>query len=89
MTVKDLVELKNIILGNGNNIKAFVNNVQYIPVTGDLLLVTVAGCRFFFHQLTDSCICGNDALNGVRCLRALHLGDLNQLFQFLRPLLQI
>ena len=40
-------------------------------------------------KLPDSGTRGDNALNGVRCLGALYLGNLHELFEFLRALLQI
>ena len=89
MTVQDLMQLQNIILRNRNHIKIFVNEVQDITVSCNLLFIPVARCGFFFHELLDSSAGGHDSLDGIGGLGALHLCNLDQMFQFFRTLLQI
>ena len=66
-----------------------MNDIQDITVSGDFLLITVSGRRFFFHQLFNSCVGGDDTFDCIRCLGTLHFCNLHELFQFLRTLLQI
>ena len=66
-----------------------MDDVQHVTIPCDLLLVSVPGGGFFLHKLLYAGAGGHNALNGVRGFRALYLGDLNQLFQFIRTLLQI
>ena len=83
------MQLQNIILRNRNHIKIFVNEVQDITVSCNLLFIPVARCGFFFHELLDSSAGGHDSLDGIGGLGALHLCNLDQMFQFFRTLLQI
>jgi len=89
VTVKDLVELQDVVLGDGDGVEVLMNEVQHVPITRNLLLVLVSRRRFLLHKLPDTGVCGHDALNGIGCLDALHLCDLHQFLQFLRPLFQV
>ena len=89
MAIKNLVKLKNIIRCQRDDIETFVDDIQHITVTGNLLLVTVSRCGFITHQLTDTGAGGNDSLNGIGRLGALYLCNLNELFKFFRTLFQI
>ena len=89
MAIKDLVELQDVILGDGDGIEVLVDEVQHISVAGDLLLVPVSRRCFLLHKLPDTGVCSHDALNGIGCLGALHLCDLYQFLQFLWPLFQV
>ena len=44
---------------------------------------------FLLDELPDSGTRGDDALDGIRCLGALYLGNFHEFFEFLRALLQI
>ena len=81
--------MPHIVLRNWNCVKALVDDTQHIAVPGDLLLVSVPRCGFFFDELPDSDTRGDDALDGIRCLSALYLGNFHELFELLRALLQI
>ena len=89
VAVQDFVKLQDIVLRNWYRVKALMNDTQHIAVSSDLLLVTVPRRSFLFDELPDSGTRGDDALNGIRCLGALYLGNLHELFEFLRALLQI
>ena len=89
VAVEDLVELQDVVLGDGDGVEVLVNEVQHVPVTSDLLFIPVSRHRFLLHKLSDTGVCGHDALNGIGCLGALHLCDLYQFLQFLWPLFQV
>lgn len=89
VAVQDFMKLQDIVLRNWNRVKALVNDTQHVAVSGDLLLISVPRRGFLLDELPDSGARGNDALNGIRCLGALYLGNLHELFKFLRTLLQI
>ena len=89
VTVQDFMKLQDIVLRNWNRIKALVNDTQHIAISGNFLLVTVSRRGFLLDELPDSGTRGDDALDGIRCLGALYLGNLHELFEFLRALLQI
>ena len=89
VTVQDFMKLQDIVLRNWNRIKALVNDTQHIAVSGNFLLVTVPRRGFLFDELPDSGTRGDDALNSIRCLSTLYLGNFHELFEFLRTLLQI
>ena len=80
VAVKDLVELQDIVLGDGDGIEVLVNKVQHISVTRYFLLVPVSRRRFLLHKLPNTGVCGHNAFNGIGCLGALHLCDFHQLF---------
>ena len=79
MAVHNLVKLQDVVSCQRNGIKAFVNNRKYIAVSRNFLLIFVPGSRFLLNQLPDSCIGGNNTLNGIGCLCTLNLCNLNQL----------
>ena len=83
------MKLQDVVLRDWYRVKALVNDTQHIAVTGDLLLIPVPRRGFLLDKLTDSGTRGDDALNSIRCLGALYLGNLHELFEFLRALLQI
>ena len=56
------------MLGDRDNVKALVDDIQHITVSCDLLLISVPGRGFFLHKLLDAGAGGNDALDGVRLL---------------------
>ena len=89
MAVQDFMKLQDIVLRNWNRVKALVNDTQHVAVSGDLLLISVPRRGFLLDELPDSGTRGDNALNGIRCLGALYLGNLHELFEFLRTLLQI
>ena len=89
VAVEDFVKLQDVVLRDWYRVKALMNDTQHIAVTGDLLLIPVPRRGFLLDKLPDSGIRGDNALNGVRCLGALYLGNLHELFEFLRALLQI
>ena len=89
VTVKDLVQLKDIVARDRDGVKALVNDGKNVAVPGDLLLAAVTRRRLLFNELPDARIRGHDAFYGVGGLGTLDLGDLHQFFQFLRSLLQI
>ena len=89
VAVQDFVKLQDIVLRDWNRIKALVNNTQHIAVSGNFLLVTVSRRGFLLDELPDSGTRGDDALDGIRCLGALYLGNFHEFFEFLRTLLQI
>ena len=89
MAIKNFVKLKNIVRCQGDDIKALMNNVQHVAVSGNLLLIAVSGRGLLAHQLTDTGARGHDALNGIGCLGALYLCDLNKLFKLLGAPFQI
>ena len=89
VAVQDFVKLQDIVLRNWYRVKALVNDTQHVAVSGNLLLISVPRRGFLLDELPDSGACGNDALNGIRCLSTLYFGDLHELFEFLRALLQI
>ena len=86
VTVEYLVELQDVVLGDGDGVEVLVNEVQHIPITCNLLLVPVSWRRFLLNQLPDAGVCSHDALNGIGCLGALHLCNLHQFLQFFWPL---
>ena len=89
VAVEDFVKLQDIVLRNWYRVKALVNDTQHVAVSGDLLLISVPRRGFLLDELPDSGTRGDNALNGIRCLGALYLGNLHELFEFLRALLQI
>ena len=89
VAVQNFVKLQDVVLRNWNRVKALVNNAQHITVTCNLLLIPVPRRGFLFDKLPDSGTRGDDALDGIRCLGALYLGNFHELFEFLRTLLQI
>ena len=89
MAVQNFVKLQDVVLRNWNRVKALVNNAQYITVTCNLLLIPVPRRGFLLDELPDTGTRGDDALDGIRCLSALYLSNLHELFEFLRTLLQI
>ena len=89
VAVEDFVKLQDVVLRDWYRVKALVNDTQHIAVTDDLLLIPVPRRGFLLDKLPDSGTRGDNALNGVRCLGALYLGNLHELFEFLRVLLQI
>ena len=89
VAVQNFVKLQDVVLRNWNRVKALVNDTQHIAVSGDFLLVTVSRRGFLFDELPDSGTRGDDALNSIRCLSTLYLGNLHELFELLRALLQI
>ena len=89
VAVQDFVKLQDIVLRDWNRIKALVNDAQHIAVTCNFLLVTVSRRGFLLDELPDSGTRGDDALDGIRCLGALYLGNFHELFEFFRALLQI
>ena len=66
-----------------------MNDTQHIAVSGNFLLVTVSRRGFLLDELPDSGTRGDDALDGIRCLSALYLGNFHEFFEFLRTPLQI
>ena len=78
VAVEDLVELQDVVLGDGDGVEVLVDEVQHVPVTCDLLLVPVPRRCFLLHKLPDTGVCGHDALDGIGCLGALHLCNLYQ-----------
>ena len=64
-----------------------MNDIQHVAVTGNLLLIAVSRRGLLYHQLTDTSARGHDALNGIGCLGALYLCNLNKLFKLLGALL--
>ena len=89
VAIQDLVELEDVIAGDGDGVEALVDDGKRVPIPGDLLLAAVPGRGLLRHQLTDAGVRGHDALDGVGGLGALDLSDLHQLFQLLQPLLQV
>ena len=89
MAVEDLVELQDVVPGDGDSVKVLADEVQHVPITRNLLLVPISRRRFLLHKLPNAGACGHDALNGIGRLGALHLCDLYQFLQFLRPLFQV
>ena len=89
VTVQYFVELQDVVPRNWNRVKVFVNNTQDIAIARDLLLITVSRRSLLLNKLSDPCICGNDALNGIRRFGALYLGDFNELFELFWALFQI
>ena len=87
MAVENLMELKDVILRDGNGIKALMDDAQHISIACDFLLIAVLWRGLLLNQLSDTCIGCNNAFNSVRCLRALNLGDFNQLLKLFRFLL--
>ena len=82
------MKLQDIVLRNWYRVKALMNDTQHIAVSSDLLLISVPRRGFLLDELPDSGTRGDDALDGIRCLSALYLGNLHELFKFLRTLLQ-
>ena len=62
-------------------VKALMNGGQYIPVTGDLLLVPGTGGSFVLHQLFQALVRSINTLDFVGGLGALDLGDFHQFSQ--------
>ena len=89
VAVEDLVELQDVVLGDGDGVEVLMDKVQHISVTSDFLFVPVSRRRFLLYKLPDTGVCGHDALNGIGCLSALHLCNLHQFLQFFWPLFQI
>ena len=83
------MQLQNIVRSDRDGIKILMNDIQCIPVSGNLLFVSVSGCRFILYQLFDSGVGGNDSFNGIRCFGTLYLCNLNKLFELIRTLLKI
>ena len=89
VVIQDFVQLQDIILCDGDHIKIFVDDIQYIPIPSDLLLIPIPRCCFFLNELPYAGIRCDDPFDGVGCFRALDLSDLHQLFQFFWPLFQV
>ena len=89
VAVQDFVKLQDIVLRNWYRVKTLMNDTQHIAVSSNLLLISVPRRGFLLDELPDSGTRGDDALDGIRCLSALYLGNLHELFKFLRTLLQI
>ena len=89
VAVQDFVKLQNVVLRDWNRVKALVNDPQHIAVSGNFLLITVSRRGFLLNELPDSGTRGDNALDGIRRLSALYLGNLHELFELLRALLQI
>ena len=85
----DLVQLQDVVRRQRDVLEIIVDRVQGVAVSRDLLLVAAAGRGLFAHELTQARFSGADALDGVGGLRALHLGDLDQLLHLLRLPLEI
>ena len=89
VAVKNLVELQDVILGDGDGVEVLMDEIQRVPVTCNLLLVPVPRHRFLLYKLPDTGVCGYNAFNSIGCLSALYLCNLHQFFQFLWPLFQV
>ena len=89
VTVQNLMELQNIVLRERDCVETLMNDIQYIPVSGNFLFVAVFRCCLFLYQLTDTGACCDNTFDRIGCFGALHLCNLYQFFEFLRFLLQI
>ena len=89
MAVQNFMQLQDIVLRNGNGIETLMDDVQDIAVACDFLFIAVLGRCLFLDQLLDTGAGGDNALDSIGCLRALHLCNLHQFFQFLRALFQV
>ena len=86
MTVKDFMQLQEIVGGNGNIFITFVYDVQNVPVTGNFFFVTCSGRCLFGQKLFKPCIGSADAFDFVGSFGTLYLCNLHELFKFLRLL---
>lgn len=66
-----------------------MDDVKGVPVSLNLLLVTIPRRRLFAHELGESSIGRDDSLNLVAGLRALDFGEFDELIKLFRLLLQI
>src|SRR6266542_1307342 len=87
VAVKHAVELEDDVGGEGHVRRGFVNEIERITVTGDLLLGAISGGRRFEDQRLDALPRRRDALETVRRLRRLDHGGLAQRGQNVRGLL--
>ena len=78
------MHLKDVIAPDGEIVVVLVDEVQHVAVTEDFFLLPVLWRRLVLHQLLQTAICRDDALDPVGCLRALNLRDLDQALQFFR-----
>ena len=78
MAVENLMELQDVILRDGDDIKIFMDDAQHITIPCNFLLVTILRSRLLFDQLADTRVCRYDAFNSVGCLCTLDLSDFNQ-----------
>ena len=65
MAVQDFVQLQNVISGNGDCIKAFMDNSQNISVSGYFLFITIFRSSFFFDKLSDAGTGGYYSFYGI------------------------
>lgn len=89
MTVKNFMQLQDIIRRDRDKFVAFVNDVESIPVAGNFLLVACARGGLIGQKLFKPCIRRADTINLVRGFGALNPGDLHKFIKFLRLLLKI
>ena len=83
------VQLENIVRRDRNVFIAFVDGIQHITVAHDLFLISVARRCLITDELHQARIGRADAFDLIGCLRALHLGDLDQAIQRCGLLFQI
>ena len=60
-----------------------MDRVQHIPIAGNLTFAPAARRGFVPHNQLQAIVRCDDALDPVRCLRALDLCDLQQLLQYI------
>lgn len=83
------MKLQDIITPNRNRLIGFMNDVQRIPIPQYLRLCPVSRRRLILHQLLQSRVCSDDALDPVRAFRTLNPRNLHQPLQLNRFLLRI
>ena len=59
-----------------------MDRIQNIMGFGNLIFITVLGCRFFSDNLTDTAACSYDTLDTIRRFNGLHLCNSGKFFQF-------
>lgn len=72
------MELEDDAGRDGDVIVALVDDVQDVPVPGDLTLVAVFRLHVLEHKLAQAPVGGRDVFDLVRSARALDLGHLHQ-----------
>ena len=70
-----LMQTENIPLPEVNIIKAQVNLIQRVPVSGDLRLIVVQGGTVLIDDGGDTLVTGNNPLNSIGAFDGLYPGD--------------
>ena len=69
------MQTENIPLPEVNIIKAQVNLIQRVPVSGDLRLIVVQGGTVLIDDGGDTLVTGNNPLNSIGAFDGLYPGD--------------